>query len=165
MDESRTPVTGPWPRVSTGATSGSPSIGAQRRTSESLDMGPVERILSAAGGGALALIGLRRGGVGGTALAAAGAYLLYRGGSGQRELHRRARFDQGGARATPEHPGRPGTESLLGPIEGQGPEPSPTTLAEELARATTTPIDPIDRASTNESDRLHGLSPAERVRT
>ncbi len=41
-----------------------------------------ERMISAAAGGVLALLGLRRGGFGGLLLAAAGGYLVFRGASG-----------------------------------------------------------------------------------
>ena len=41
-----------------------------------------ERMISAVGGGLLALLGLRRGGAGGLLLAAAGGYLVFRGASG-----------------------------------------------------------------------------------
>ncbi|PYE51207.1 SRPBCC family protein [Deinococcus yavapaiensis] len=41
-----------------------------------------ERLISALGGGVLALLGLRRGGLGGIVLAAAGSYLIFRGATG-----------------------------------------------------------------------------------
>jgi uncharacterized membrane protein len=52
------------------------------------DIGTIERALSAAGGGALALTGLARRGAAGAALAMAGGWLLYRGASGKDPLYR-----------------------------------------------------------------------------
>lgn len=52
------------------------------------DVGTVERALSAAGGGALALTALTRRGAPGAVLAAAGGWLLYRGATGRDPLYR-----------------------------------------------------------------------------
>jgi uncharacterized membrane protein len=52
------------------------------------DVGSLERTLSAAGGGALTLVGLARRGTAGAALAAAGGWLLYRGATGRDPLYR-----------------------------------------------------------------------------
>jgi uncharacterized membrane protein len=57
------------------------------------DVGTIERALSAAGGGALALTGLARRGPGGAALAVAGGWLLYRGASGKDPLYRALRVN------------------------------------------------------------------------
>jgi uncharacterized membrane protein len=52
------------------------------------DVGTIERAISAAGGGALALTGLARRGPAGAALAMAGGWLLYRGATGKDPLYR-----------------------------------------------------------------------------
>ena len=57
------------------------------------DVGTIERALSAAGGGALALTGLARRGPAGAALAVAGGWLLYRGASGRDPLYRALRIN------------------------------------------------------------------------
>jgi uncharacterized membrane protein len=57
------------------------------RTSNA-DVGTLDRALSAAGGGALALTGLVRRGPAGVALAAAGGWLLYRSATGRDPLYR-----------------------------------------------------------------------------
>lgn len=49
-----------------------------------------ERLISTLGGGVLALLGLRRGGVGGLLLAAAGGYLIFRGTSGHDPAYKAA---------------------------------------------------------------------------
>ncbi|MGD9891001.1 MAG: SRPBCC family protein [Dehalococcoidia bacterium] len=52
------------------------------------DVGTIERAISAAGGGALALTGLARRGPAGAALAMAGGWLLYRGATGKDPVYR-----------------------------------------------------------------------------
>jgi uncharacterized membrane protein len=52
------------------------------------NVGGTERLLSALGGGALALYGLKRGGMGGAAMAVAGGSLLFRGATGHCELYK-----------------------------------------------------------------------------
>jgi uncharacterized membrane protein len=52
------------------------------------NVGQTERVLSALGGGALALYGLKHGGIGGVAMAAAGGGLIYRAATGHCELYK-----------------------------------------------------------------------------
>lgn len=60
-----------------------------------------ERMISAVGGGLLAVLGLRRGGFGGLLLAAAGGYLLFRGASGHDPAYAAAGMNTaGGATAS-----------------------------------------------------------------
>src|SRR6476661_1064971 len=59
----------------------------RRREEPFVNVGEAERILSAVGGGALALYGLSRGSLGGLALAAVGGCLAYRGLSGHCSLY------------------------------------------------------------------------------
>jgi uncharacterized membrane protein len=58
-------------------------VGPKRVSNTPRNVGGAERVLSTVGGGALALAGLRRRGVGGFALAALGAALLHRGATGR----------------------------------------------------------------------------------
>ncbi len=58
-------------------------VGPKRVASTRKNVGDTERLLSAMGGGALALAGMRRRGVGGFALAALGAALVHRGATGR----------------------------------------------------------------------------------
>ena len=54
----------------------------QGETHKATNVGDTERWISAVGGGAIALLGLKRGGLGGALLAAAGGALVYRGVTG-----------------------------------------------------------------------------------
>jgi uncharacterized membrane protein len=72
------------------------------------NVGGAERLLSALGGGALALYGLKRGGMGGAAMAVAGGSLLYRGATGHCELYKALGVNRAGRSA----------HASLGPGEG-----------------------------------------------
>jgi uncharacterized membrane protein len=60
---------------------------ASKVTGQTKNVGQTERLLSALGGGALALYGLKHGGIGGAALAAAGGGLIYRGATGHCDVY------------------------------------------------------------------------------
>lgn len=53
------------------------------------NVGDIERLISAVGGGALALLGLRQGGIGGLALAVGGGLLIHRGVTGRCQVYQR----------------------------------------------------------------------------
>lgn len=63
-----------------------------------------ERMISALGGGLLAVLGLRRGGVGGLLLAAAGGYLVFRGASGHDPAYAAAGMNTASAGAATNKP-------------------------------------------------------------
>jgi uncharacterized membrane protein len=77
-------------------TSATMDVGDHRKQlgqTNNADVGTIERALSAAGGGVLALTGLARRGPAGAALAVAGGWLLYRGASGRDPLYRALRIN------------------------------------------------------------------------
>src|SRR5688572_27040379 len=53
-----------------------------------INVGDGERFISAAGGGALAVYGLKRGGIGGMLMAIAGGALIYRGAIGHSSIYK-----------------------------------------------------------------------------
>ena len=77
---------------------GKPQSVLAGRRGRAVNVGDRERMASAIAGGALTVYGLRRGSLGGLALAAVGAVLGYRGLTGHCQLYEKLGIDAGGAR-------------------------------------------------------------------
>ena len=77
---------------------GKPQSVLAGRRGRAVNVGDTERMASAIAGGALALYGLRRGSLGGLALATLGAALGYRALTGHCQLYEKLGIDSGGAR-------------------------------------------------------------------
>jgi hypothetical protein len=110
-------------------------------------IGPDERWLSVAAGGCLAGYGLSRLRLGALAALGAGAYLVYRGATGQCPLRARFSRQYAGDPVMPSPPGGP-TE---GPWERED-SPSAAQASAASAPAASPPIAPVEQRSLDEVD-------------